>query len=362
MSIKVSIRKRLSRQFQLETEFESHDCCLGILGASGCGKSMTLKCIAGIERPDEGHISVNGRVLFDSAGGINLKPQDRRVGYLFQNYALFPRMTVLGNIVAGLPGKRNGNLVRARQWLDRFGLEGLENRYPSQLSGGQQQRAALARMLIRSPEAILLDEPFSALDSFLREQMQIQLLELLGLNRDIIMVTHSRDEVYKITEELLVMDKGRIINQGNTRDLFKNPRTALAARLTGCKNISPAVPSGTAAEGFRKIYAADWGLTLRLPPPVAGQGQRRITHIGVRAHDFVPVPPGAAEGFNQVRIAVATLSESPFERILLFTNADAPEPRARQKLWWLYSKYANTAPLPDRLFIPPEAILPLSED
>jgi molybdate transport system ATP-binding protein len=151
MGFKVSIRKRLSRQFQLEAEFESRDGCLGILGASGCGKSMTLKCIAGIECPDGGHISVNGRVLFDSALGINLKPQDRRVGYLFQNYALFPRMTVLGNIVAGLPGKRSENAARARQWLDRFGLGGLENRYPSQLSGGQQQRTALARMLIRSP-------------------------------------------------------------------------------------------------------------------------------------------------------------------------------------------------------------------
>jgi molybdate transport system ATP-binding protein len=361
MAIRVSIRKRLSRQFQLEAEFESRDGCMGILGASGCGKSMTLKCIAGIERPDEGHISVNGRVLFDSTRGINLKPQHRRVGYLFQNYALFPRMTVLGNIVAGLPGKRSENIARARQWLERFRLEGLENRRPSQLSGGQQQRVALARMLIRSPELILLDEPFSALDSFLREQMQVQLLAMLGVNRDIIMVTHSRDEVYKISEELLVMDNGRICNQGNTQELFRNPRTTLTARLTGCKNISPATPTGTAPDGTQEIYATDWGLALKLPPSTANGGGQSITHVGIRAHDFVPVPPGAADSFNQVRIAVATRSESPFEHIVLFTNADAPEPEARQNLWWMYSKYTRNIPLPERLFVPPEAILPLSD-
>jgi molybdate transport system ATP-binding protein len=360
MGIKVSIRKRLSRQFLLETEFESRDGCLGILGASGCGKSMTLKCIAGIERPDEGHISVNGRTLFDSAGGINLKPQDRRVGYLFQNYALFPRMTVLGNIIAGLPGPRAGNIAGARQWLDRFSLQDLENRYPSQLSGGQQQRAALARMLIRSPEVILLDEPFSALDSFLREQMQVQLLEMLGTNRDIIMVTHSRDEVYKIADELLIMDRGRICGQGATRDLFENPRTVLAARLTGCKNISPATAAGTAPDGAQEVYAAHWGLTLRLPWAAADKGLS-VTHVGIRAHDFVPVPQDAAECFNQVRIALATRSESPFEHIVIFTNAAATEPEARQDLWWLYSKYAAGSALPERLFIPPEAILPLSD-
>ncbi|MFP3040591.1 ATP-binding cassette domain-containing protein [Treponema primitia] len=357
MSIKVSLRKRLSRQFQLETEFESRDGCLGILGASGCGKSMTLKCIAGIERPDEGHISVNGRVLFDSATGINLKPQERRVGYLFQNYALFPRMTVLGNIITGLPGRRNENTAKARVWLNRFSLEGLEDRYPAHLSGGQQQRCALARMLIREPEVILLDEPFSALDTFLREQMQLQLLELLGVNRDIIMVTHSRDEVYKITDELLVMDNGQSLAQGNTRRLFLNPGTVLTARLTGCKNISPITRTGE-----REVYAKNWGLTLRLPQETSLETPRRITHIGIRAHDFVPVSGDAdPKGHNRVRINVTKRSESPFEHIVLFTNADAPGPESREEFWWLYSKYVDSI-IPEWLFIPPEAILLLGED
>jgi molybdate transport system ATP-binding protein len=370
MSIKVSIRKRLSRHFQLETEFESRDGCLGILGASGCGKSMTLKCIAGIERPDEGHISVNGRVLFDSAKKINLRPQERRVGYLFQNYALFPRMTVLGNIVAGLNGRRSGHIVKARVWLARFGLEGLEDRYPAQLSGGQQQRTALARMLIREPEVILLDEPFSALDTFLREQMQIQLLELMGIHRDLIMVTHSRDEVYKIADELLVMDNGRAFIQGNTRRLFRDPGTVLAARLTGCKNISPISMLTITRAGDVEVYAKDWGLSLRLSKGACGRGnggaRRKITHIGIRAHDFVPleenagVPKKGTGGFNQVRIRVTKRSESPFEHIILFTNADAA-PDSQKELWWLYSKYGDRV-MPERLFIPPGAIHPLSTD
>jgi molybdate transport system ATP-binding protein len=216
-------------------------------------------------------------------------------------------------------------------------------------------------MLIRSPEAILLDEPFSALDSFLREQMQLQLLEMLGDIRDIVMVTHSRDEVYKIADELLVMDRGRIFGQGSVQDLFANPRTTLAARLTGCKNISPAVPAGTAPDGAQEVYAKDWGLTLKLSGSAGGKGRGRITHIGVRAHDFVPVLPGAARGFNEVRIAVAARSQSPFEHIVLFTNADAADPQERQALWWLYSKYTGVNVLPDRLFVPPAAILPLSD-
>jgi molybdate transport system ATP-binding protein len=191
--------------------------------------------------------------------------------------------------------------------------------------------------------------------------MQFQLLEMLGTNRDIIMVTHSRDEVYKIADELLVMDKGRIFAQGSVRELFANPRTTLAARLTGCKNISPAVPAGTAPDGAQEVYAKDWGLTLRLSRSAGGEERGRITHIGVRAHDFVPVLPEAAGGFNEVRIAVATRSESPFEHIVLFANADAADPRERQELWWLYSKYADINALPERLFVPPAAILPLSD-
>jgi molybdate transport system ATP-binding protein len=376
VSIKVSIRKKLSRAFTLEVEFEASrdrsEGCLGILGASGCGKSLTLKCLAGIETPDEGHIELNGRVLFDSSRRVNLKPQARRVGCLFQNYALFPRMTVLENIAAGLPGRERGAEKRRRAlaWIAQFGLEGLEGRYPAMLSGGQQQRAALARMLIGGPEAVLLDEPFSALDTNLRERMQLWTLELLKNRRDLILVTHSRDEVFKLCGELLVMDGGRVLNQGKTRNLFRDPGLVAVARLTGCKNISP-----LRRLGEREIAALDWGLTLRTAVPVGDD----ITHVGIRAHDFAPVFPGGARraGENLIRVKALNYAEEPFEEALLFSNADALRPGETRELWWKYSKYLQfAAPVPDpgsprqappdyraveRLYVPPEALLLLRQ-
>ena len=154
----------------LEADFEQEEGCMGILGASGCGKSMTLKCIAGIETPDSGRICLDGQVLFDSEKKINQKPQKRQVGFLFQNYALFPTMTVEENIGCGVRDRSLRKQI-VREQIQRFQLQGLENLKPSQLSGGQQQRTALARMLAGQPRLILLDEPFSALDSFLRDQM-----------------------------------------------------------------------------------------------------------------------------------------------------------------------------------------------
>ena len=152
---------------------------IGILGESGSGKSMTLKSIAGIESVDSGHIAVGGRVLYDSEEKISLKPQKRNVGYMFQNYALFPTMSVLKNVMAGLGRATDENRSRAADMLKRFRMEGFENRLPGELSGGQQQRVALARIMVTEPDLILLDEPFSALDSYLRERMQLEMLEML---------------------------------------------------------------------------------------------------------------------------------------------------------------------------------------
>ena len=174
--LQVRIKKKLGN-FLLDVDFSMDGGIFAILGASGCGKSMTLKCIAGIERPDEGRIVLNDRVLFDSAKRINLPPQKRKVGYMFQDYALFPAMNVVQNIQAGMGRKPDPKKVR--EYITGFQLGGLERHMPDQLSGGQKQRVAMARMLAAEPEVLLLDDPFAALDSYLKWKMEQQMLELL---------------------------------------------------------------------------------------------------------------------------------------------------------------------------------------
>ena len=175
MDLNVSIKKKL-RDFTLDVAFRVRDEVFALFGASGCGKSITLKCIAGIETPDCGSITLNGRTLYDSNKNINLPPQARRVGYLFQNYALFPNMTVAQNITFAATGDK---LAKLKQNIERFQLRGLENAYPSKLSGGQCQRVALARVLASHAEFLLLDEPFAALDSFLKWQLELELAQIL---------------------------------------------------------------------------------------------------------------------------------------------------------------------------------------
>ena len=170
MSLEVNITKKLEG-FTLRAEFTAGSTATALLGASGCGKSMTLRCIAGIVKPDKGRIVLDGKTLFDSDARVNLTPQQRRVGYLFQQYALFPTMTVAENI--GIAMKKSGDAKKKEidRLLEQFALQNLGGRMPNELSGGQQQRVALARILASEPQMLLLDEPFSALDSFLKEQL-----------------------------------------------------------------------------------------------------------------------------------------------------------------------------------------------
>ena len=212
--LKVNIHKEL-KEFDLDVEFELKNGNLGILGPSGCGKSMTLKSIAGIEDPDEGVVSLvidEETTYFDSDKKINLKPQQRNVGYLFQNYALFPNMTVEENIGIGVSKDNQEKTVP--EMIKRFHLEGLEKRYPRQLSGGQQQRVALARIMAYGPDVILLDEPFSAMDTFLKEQLRIELANsLIDFDGFTILVTHDRDEAFQFCNELIILDEGKIIDK-----------------------------------------------------------------------------------------------------------------------------------------------------
>ncbi|MDR3304735.1 MAG: ATP-binding cassette domain-containing protein [Clostridiales Family XIII bacterium] len=280
MSLRVDIKKRL-KGFTLETSFSSGDhSTLGLLGASGSGKSMTLQCIAGLISPDEGVICANDRTLFDSAAGINLKPQARGVGYLFQNYALFPNMTVRKNVEIAYRGEPRERDAAVNALLARYELTEQAGKYPVHLSGGQQQRAALARIFAYEPAVLLLDEPFSALDTFLRENMQAELKRIIrGYAGDVVLVTHSRDEAYKIADRLVILEAGRAVAEGKTQDVFACPQTIQAARITGCKNISRIRPTGRTT-----FFALDWGVELDAGAEILPA----YTHAGIRAHDFVP--------------------------------------------------------------------------
>ena len=311
MSLFVDIRKKL-RGFYLNVSFETNGDYLGILGASGSGKSMTLKCIAGIETPDEGRIVLNGKVLFDSKEKINLKPQERNIGYLFQNYALFPNMTVEENIGIGLIEDKE-KCEKVNEMIKIFELTGLEKKYPSELSGGQAQRVALARAIIYKPDILMLDEPFSALDSYLKEKLQTELLELLKVyDKEVLMVTHSRDEVYKFCENVVIIEKGKSILIGNTKEVFKNPSLKEVAILTGCKNISRCKVISK-----NEVYALDWDITLKLKKEVS----KNINYIGVRAHNFEITAIDSES--NIIECKIDKIVEGVFEYNILFNNKNS---------------------------------------
>ena len=244
MSLIVDIHRALG-SFTLDVRFEAENGVTCLLGASGCGKSFTLKCIAGIEKPDSGHIELDGVVLYDSEKHINLPPQKRQVGYLFQNYALFPNMTVRQNILCGLHREKNREEKERKlnEMLKLMQLEGLENHRPAQLSGGQQQRVALARIMVNEPRMLMLDEPFSALDAHLRDSLKIELRDMLQrFGHEVLMVTHSREEAYNMSRRIAVMDQGRLLTSWSPTFLagamFLHPVRTAAGMLPGSANRS----------------------------------------------------------------------------------------------------------------------------
>lgn len=310
----VEIEKQLP-SFHLKVTFNTDQQPLGLLGGSGAGKSMILRCIAGIETPTRGRIVLNGRVLFDSEKGINLPSRDRRIGFLVQNYALFPHMTVAENIAFGLrKGLSNGSIrVQVEEQLLAMQLQGLSERYPHQLSGGQQQRVALARALASQPEALLLDEPFSALDTHLRSQLEQQMTETLANYQGVaLFVTHNMEEAYRICPNLLVLEHGIAVQHDSKHNIFEHPVTASVAQITGCKNLSRAVllqPS--------QVEAIDWGCTLQILEPIPEE----LSQVGIRAHQIVFTKDSNQE--NTFPCWLVRTSETP-HRMTLFLKLHSP--------------------------------------
>jgi molybdate ABC transporter permease protein len=275
----VDIQKKF-RDFNLQVAFNVDNQPLGLLGASGAGKSMILRCIAGIETPTQGIIILNGRVLFDSQKKINIPVKKRRIGFVFQNYALFPNMNVMQNIAFGLPKELSKNAIKEQieTQLIIFKLQGLEDRYPHQLSGGQQQRVALARALASHPEVLFLDEPFSALDTYLRSQLEQEIVARLAEYQGVtLFVSHNMEEVYRVCQNLLVLEDGLIVQFGSKHDIFEYPKTVSVAQITGCKNFSKI----ERAE-FGKVIAIDWDCALKVVEPISN----KFSHIGIYPHQI----------------------------------------------------------------------------
>ena len=263
--------------FQLRVKCQIGATPLGLLGASGSGKSLTLRAIAGLETPSQGRIVLNGCVLFDAAAGVNLPSRDRKVGLVFQNYALFPHLTVAQNIAFGMatvpPSQRAAQVV---DYLDQMDLSGLGDRYPAQLSGGQQQRVALARALASQPDILLLDEPLSALDTYLRSHIEKRLVEVLARYPGVtLFVTHKLEEAYRLCPHLLVLSEGKILAHDTRETIFTRPPSYAVARVTECKNFSRGRPVGDGT-----IAALDWGCQLQVNGPIPLQ----LLHLGIRAH------------------------------------------------------------------------------
>ncbi|MBQ9931686.1 MAG: ATP-binding cassette domain-containing protein, partial [Firmicutes bacterium] len=260
-------------------------------------------------KPDWGRIVVDDIVLFDSEKNINLSPQERRMGLMFQNYALFPNMTVLQNIRTGAKRekdkeKREKDVARV---MESFGLTDLAGHLPHQLSGGQQQRVALARILVSSPNALLLDEPFSALDSHLRFQLEQEVREVIrDFGKTVLLVSHDRDEVFRMADSIAVMNDGKIEAFGSKKIVFSDPKTKAGAILTGCKNISrlERIDGG--------VRAVDWGICLPTKDHV------NANFLGIRMRDIC-----CGEGENSFRCRVVEEIENPFSFTIMLCPVDA---------------------------------------
>ncbi len=319
MSLSVNIKKHFP-SFTLDVNIDAEDETLGFLGESGCGKSLTMRCIAGIETPDEGHIVVNDKVFFEREAGkkpsVNLTPQERKTALLFQNYMLFPNLTVAQNVAAGIskdtPREERDTLVAAE--LKRFGLEGFGERYPSQLSGGQQQRVALARMLAAKPGILMLDEPFSALDAHLKGVLEQNLSSLFeAFHGTVLYVSHDIDEALRFCDRIAVVDHGHVMEASTGNELVNNPQSTAGIKLSGCKNCTPATRSG-----MNSVFLPAWGIKVETDSTVPED----VKCLGIRAFFLERTE---APGSNTYRVRVIRTSDSRFDRSVLLEFLDREE-------------------------------------
>ena len=274
MILGVELFKRLPG-FTLDVKWEAHEGVVALFGPSGAGKSLTLQCLAGLVRPDGGLVSVRGRVIYDATHGINHRTRDRRLGMVFQGYALFPHLSVAENIAYGLsrwPSKTRK--ARVEEMLERLGLTGVRGLRPAVLSGGQQQRVALGRALAVDPDLLLLDEPLAALDSPLRRALRDDLaVALRGFGKTAVVVTHDLAEACQLADQIVVYDNGRVLQQGAKGEVLARPATPAVASVLGIRNILEGEVLESTPEFIRLLWrghelqAANWPERPDLPAP-----------------------------------------------------------------------------------------------
>ncbi|MBI3912847.1 MAG: ABC transporter ATP-binding protein [Chloroflexi bacterium] len=325
--LQVKIEKQLP-DFKLNINFETGAEILVLFGASGAGKTMTLNCIAGLLAPDAGAIQFNGNVLFDSIARVNLPARLRRVGYVFQHYALFPHLTVRENVEFGVKDAKGRESAKSRErahvdeLLELVGITSLAARYPSQLSGGQQQRVALARALAPRPDLLLLDEPFSALDAPTRETLRQELRALQArFNLPTIFVTHDLGEAYFLADKLAVMDRGEIVQIGAPGEILLRPRDLRVARAVGVKNILRGVVEAR-DEKTCHVKVGEFGLeTPASSAPVGAE-----VNVCIRAERVVLMRPERGEESRAENVLEGELlrETSDGSTVTLYFRADAP--------------------------------------
>ena len=337
--LRTEIKKRLDG-FELDVAFQADEGRVVLFGPSGAGKSLTLQAITGIMRPDAGHVEVNGRLLFDSASGVNLPPQVRRVGYVPQSYALFPHLTVEQNVAYGvqrLDAARRRALVQ--EMVELVGLQGLERRRPRELSGGQQQRVALARALAFRPELLVLDEPFSNIDTGLRGTLRRELLDLQARSGiTTLVVTHDLDDAFFLGSRIVVIDRGRVLQAGSREDIFYRPATRRVAEFVGTGNILRA----TVLESNSQRLLLDWqGRPLeaepisenRAEPLPLSRGQEvevciRPAQVMIVREDRLPHLPPPENPFSGTIVEEALQAEAYVLRFRLAGSPACPAGRA----------------------------------
>jgi molybdate transport system ATP-binding protein/molybdate transport system permease protein len=357
--LEVQIAKRLA-DFTLDVSFSAGDEPLSVLGPSGAGKSMLLKCIAGLERPDRGRVVLNGRVLLESETKVHLPARERRIGMLFQHYGLFPHRTLAANIAFGIQDlPEEDRRARVSALVQRMHIAGLEDRYPRRVSGGEQQRAALARALAIEPEALLLDEPLSALDTHLRSQMEAELQQAFDqYARPSLLVTHNIEEAYRLGKRLLVLSRGKVAAFGAKDEIFLRPPNLEVARVTGCKNFSR-----VRMIDRQTVEAVEWNCQLRVQSPVASDA----AYAGIRANHirFADAGESGSHGENVFPCWLVRASETPFRVTLYLRLGPAVERNSEFQLQAEVTREKwselGARPMPWKVILPPQAIFVMPE-